>query len=219
MAIAYDNASGSSTGSASSLTYSHTCSGSNRILFVFVCRFNTQTISSVTYGGVTCTFIAESTVAGSEPVAVYYLVAPATGANNVVITLSGASFIFASSSSYTGAKQTGQPDGSATGKATSTSHAISVTTTADNCWGVAAYRAEGDGATSAGAGTTLRYNIAGGTQLYDSNGPKTPAGSLTLTATSLNQTVDRAMVTFSPALPLVNKIFQKSQAVFRASYI
>lgn len=197
MAIAYDASAGSSTGSASSLTYSHTCSGSDRILFVFVCRGNTQTISSVTYNSVAMTFIAESIVAGSQPVAVYYLVAPATGANNVVITLSGATFIFSSSSSYTGAKQTGQPDGSNTGKASGTSHAISVTTTADNSWGVAAYRAEGDGVTSAGSGTTLRNNS--GIQLYDSNGPKTPAGSLTLTATSVSQAVDRAMATFSPA--------------------
>lgn len=214
MPIAYDNASGSSTGSASSLTYSHTNAGN--IIIPFVCRGNTRTISSVTYAGVSCTFVVESTVAGSQPVAAYYLLAPAAGANNVVVTLSGATFMFSSCASYTGAKQSGQPDGSASGKANSTSHAISVTTTADNCWGVAAYRAEGNGITAAGAGTTLRNNS--GIQLYDSNGPKTPAGSLTLTATSLNQDVDRAMVTFSPALPLVNKVFNKSQAVFRSYF-
>lgn len=72
-----------------SITFSHTCTGSDRILYVCCGQnANTETVTSITYGGVAMTKIIEGTT--SAYAVIYGLVAPATGANDVVITWSDA---------------------------------------------------------------------------------------------------------------------------------
>src|SRR5437016_3064177 len=105
MAIARDN---NSLGafSASPLTFSHTCTGSNLILFVYVWKnATTDLINTVTYNGVTMTAVnAGVTDGASDYGKMYYLLNPATGAHNVVVTVSSGS-VAAYAASYTGVSQ------------------------------------------------------------------------------------------------------------------
>jgi len=181
--IAFD-ASATGLAVASSLTYSHTCTGSDRILLVNMWCGASRTISSITYNGVTMTELANLALGGGERNAVYYLVAPATGANNVVITLSGSATIVGLSNSYTGVLQATPIDASRTetGLDTGTTYAEAITSVADNCWSVWFSRQYAGGTTTAGADTVLRASefVTYGAFSADSNAAITPAGSRTM---------------------------------------
>lgn len=202
MAIAFDSSTyGASAGAASSITFSHTTSGSDRILFVYVTINNTNTVS-VTYGGNAMTSIAVNTGSFNHYQSLWYIIAPTSGANNVVVSVSSAT-IRAYAASYTGAAQTGQPDASVVpAEATTTSYATSLTTVADNCWIVWGMSAMSGAALTAGTHTTVRHQpevTAFGAAFCDSGALFTPAGSSTLTVTSSSQLFCSIMASFSPA--------------------
>ena len=202
MAIATDATSNGSA-SATTVTVSHTCTGDDGILFVGCWIQNsTDQMTSVTYNGVAMTQIGKINNAGTDSTYLYYLIAPATGANDIVMTKSGTDLGYVIGSSYTGASQTGQPDASTTNTgATVTSLTTSVTTVADNTWTVLMMKAS-DSTNSAGTGTTLRIDGPGNDQtgIYDSNGAITPAGSTSLQTTAgTNRSWAHIMASFSPA--------------------
>lgn len=207
MAIAFD-AQASSTGSGTTLTYSHTCTGSNLILIVGIQTYLASaggiTISSVTYNGVAMTsFGTLQRTLNAEYQYMYYLVAPATGAHNIVITTTTAmDYIGGSSASYTGANQTGLPD-SYTTYAAQTSTAVTTTTTtiANNCWLMGFYVSDGGGGWTAGTNTTGRAT-AGNAQFFDSNSVQTPAGSHSMTATHNNFILSGQMISIAPFVPV-----------------
>jgi len=110
--IAIDNTSSANTGTAtaSSLTWSHTvgAAGTNRILIVGVSIRNSssQTVSGVTYAGTGLTLVGQTTNSTNARVEIWRLIAPATGANNVVVTLSAAARFVGGAASFTGVSQT-----------------------------------------------------------------------------------------------------------------
>lgn len=202
MAIAFDSSTyGASAASAGTLTFSHTTSGSDRILFVYVTIQNANSVS-VTYAGNAMTSIHVNTGSFSHYQSLWYIIAPTTGANNVVVTATSAT-IRAYASSYTGASQTGQPDASVVpSEATTTSYARALTTVADNSWIVWGMCAMSGAALTAGATTVVRHQpevTAFGTAFCDSGTLFTPAGSSTLTVTSSSQLFCSIMASFSPA--------------------
>ena len=83
-------------GSGGTLTKSHTvAAGTNRVLMM---KYDlqevtgSQTISGITYNGVALTYVTnseENTGVTWERVGFWYLIGPATGANNLVVTMSG----------------------------------------------------------------------------------------------------------------------------------
>jgi hypothetical protein len=205
MAIAFDNATDGGNATATSLTFSHTCgSGSSRVLLV---GFNGDSIggaddiTGVTYGGVSMSPLAKVTVAasGDRITYMYGLIAPATGANNVIISASSSHVLQGGASSYTGAKQTGLPDATNTNvsSAGATSLDTSVTTVADNAWIVLVENCYNFGeAPIAGAGTQRRVfdGTNGGWGLFDSNGPFTPAGSHSIGTTRSSNPFNLAII-------------------------
>lgn len=94
MAVTLDATSSVFTSAGSSTTLSHTTSGANRGLLVFVgieTALGAPTVSSVTYAGVSMTLVRSDAVAsGSVRSEIWKLAAPASGANNIVVTLSAA---------------------------------------------------------------------------------------------------------------------------------
>ncbi|NOS67921.1 MAG: hypothetical protein HOO67_06210 [Candidatus Peribacteraceae bacterium] len=93
MAIALDVSDTGNVAAASSLTFSHTCTGSNLMLIVGAHAEDATTadrvVNSVTYAAVGMTKIDEQSVNGTNTSSQWYLFGPATGANNVVITWAG----------------------------------------------------------------------------------------------------------------------------------
>lgn len=193
MAIAFDAETGAFTNSSSgTLTFSHTCTGSNLALYVAVCTSGATTVTGITYNGVAMTLVDSYAATGQGAVTdncLYMLTGPATGSNNVVVTASASgSLIYAQSSSYTGAAQTGQPPHQTKNSANS---ATSLTTTVntssapstDNCWVIGGYFMDGNFTVSAGASTTLRStnaSIKNWLGMMDGNAAVTPAGSSSL---------------------------------------
>ena len=191
MAIAFDATSDGGQGNpVASLTFSHTCTGSNRFLVVAVMGSTVaDRITGVTYAGTAMTRLdVFQILSGDRYVYLYYLVNPASGANNIVISSSPDDFIAGCGASYNGVKQTGQPDASQTTTAYNLTINNTLTTIANNCWHLGGgYSANG---VNAGAGTTRRIMVSGGAQmaLFDNDGAITPAGSHTIQMTNNNDT-------------------------------
>lgn len=206
--IAFDTAI-EGTATSTSLTYAHTCTGTNLVLIVFVFTYGIagrDSITGVTYNGVAMTQVPtngkQQSIAGDQYGYCYYLVNPASGANNVVVSMSESATIRGLSLSYTGVKQTGQPD--ASGKKTTqgtTSITNAVTTVADNSWLVVGASGHDVGAPVASTGVTSRYSIDGVTMVGDSGAAITPAGSFSQTLTSgSNEKFNMLQISISPIL-------------------
>jgi len=177
MAIAFDASIDGGSASATSLTFAHTTSGSDRILFVYAFH-NTTTdrITGATYAGAAMTLVDKvSNASGVGFSYLFYLIAPATGANNVVISANASVFIAGMASSYTGAKQSAQPDAFVTYNTPASSAAtVTLTSIANNSWTVIGIGCN-TASPGAGAGTTSRHSNANGLALMDSNAAITPA--------------------------------------------
>lgn len=207
--IAFDAAvNGGIVNPGTSRTWSHTCTGSDRILFVAVfgdlltSDATGAKITGATYNGVAMTLLDKVTppASGERWLYLYYLINPDTGANNVVVSASSSIVIAGNSASYTGVNQSGQPDATNKGTASSTTSITrSLTTIADNCWTFMAGKASG-GNVTAGSGSTMRSTENNDLGIFDSNGAITPAGSTSMTMNSSITTVFSAvMASFSPS--------------------
>lgn len=203
MAIAFDAASNGGSNSVTELTVSHTCTGDNRILFVGIqTSGGTDNVSGVTYATVAMTRI--NTIAtggiGNNRSFLYYLIAPATGANNIVVTATASVNIRIANGSYTGARQSGVPDASGTANAASpaTSVSKSITTVADNSWTVS-HGVDAAATLSAGTGTTQRAVFSTASSIFgDSNGAITPAGAYSMAWNHTAEDIGMTMASFAP---------------------
>ena len=194
MAIAFDAASNGIQGTATSWTWAHTCTGSDRILFVF--GHQVSNISGVTYAGVSMSILGPV-----GDVALWYLVNPATGTNNVVASGSNNYSRFCSSS-YTGI-DTSRGVLASAGPSGNTPLVGTLVTPEANCWLVMCGR--GSGTLTAGANTIARANPGGDGQelLVDSNGPRS-AGSNSVTIQGNSGTYYGVVADFAPVpIPVV----------------
>lgn len=180
MAIAFDACTNSGVISGTSATFSHTTSGSNRTLIVAVRTLTSNdSVTAITYNGVSMTLVnsGKNQTSSNQNMYtyVYCLVNPASGSNTVSITQNVSRNIIAHAVSYTGTKQTSQPDGA------SYDSALGVTSitrtdgpsTVDNCWmllyGVVD-SVSGSVTISSGTGDVQRSDTGNVHGFYDSNG-------------------------------------------------
>lgn len=210
MSIAFDAVSNSEHGNNNTdLTWSHTCTGTDRFLAVFfyITNATADPLVDVTYAGVTMTQ-ALPRVAKDGSVTeysyAYYLINPTAGANNVVINVDNIlnHFIIAGAVSYTGCDQTTQPNTTSSNHASAaTSATTTVTTTIDNCWAALSLFPDSDVTPTASTNSTQRGTIgsAGPFVLYDSNGPATPAGSFSQVQTFDSSSYVTMQIAFQPS--------------------
>ncbi len=85
-------------------TFSHTVSGADRLLLVSVIAADTAGISGVAYNAVPMTRVAEIDSYGRQ-IELWKLVAPASGAHNVVVTMASGQESVATAASFTGVDQ------------------------------------------------------------------------------------------------------------------
>ncbi len=208
MAINFDATGGGSYNAGTSYTFSHTCSGDNRILFVSVMGGTSDTITGVSYNSNSLTLIDKQQV-GTYWSYLFYLIAPSTGANNVVISSSSSINIFGSSASYTGVKQTSTiEDFDKSGATSATSISITSASTTNGAWMISQISPSSNpGNLSAGSGTTAR--VLGGALNYagivDSNSGF--LGNYTLNISSgSSQNLQMISAVFSPATAPVSFI-------------
>ena len=216
MAIAFDTSAKTAyVDNVTSLTLSFTTTGSERALVVFVNTVDPtgDIISGVTYGGTAMTLIDKTVrYTGTNWTYLFYLLNPASGANDIVASFTESSAhaqIFASS--YTGVNQTAiDAQNKNTGTGT-TSVTVSITTVADNCWlvGGGAY----ESGISAGANTVIRQHESLGSGIIDSDGAKSPPGSYSLNLTQNSGNFGIVAVSLAPIIPsLIKKVAGVLQA-------
>lgn len=180
----FDQAGGFSPVTASSYTISVTvAANSNRGLDVGFYLFSgggapaAGVVTSVTHNGVAMTLM-DSAAQGNERAFLYRLVNPATGTNNVVITLSSSIACEGAWASYYNVNQEQAYDSKSTGTQASGTTVVTTTTTVhDNCRVVMFARNNVANFSSFTNGTirvASRNNTIG-------DGTKTPAGALAIT--------------------------------------
>lgn len=192
--IQFDAASNSGYQTAqSTYSWSHTCTGSNRYLTVGISMLSVggASVSSITYNSVALSLIkAQASAVGAIRSELWGLVAPTTGSNTIVVTLSASLDSAAGAVSYTGVEQTTPYEAANSATATNVGAAdatVNVTTVADNDWTFDNVATD-DTAITVGAGQTSRSNVTGtlGSGAMSSEGPKTPAGSVTMSWTNVD---------------------------------
>jgi hypothetical protein len=162
--IAFNAArSGHNGGGASTVSWSHTTgSGSNRIMIVGVSiRVATVTVSSLTYGAQSLTFLRADTHPSSTIRSeIWYLIAPASGTATVTVTLSGTSRAVGGSCTFTGVVQTSPIDVSngATGSSSSPSGSVTVVTANSILLGHLAISGSSNTVSSEGSGQTATWD-------------------------------------------------------------
>lgn len=201
--ISFDNSTfdNNADSQSTSHTTAHTVgSGSNRILWVGVRGFTDDRVTGVTYNGVSMTQITKRTRTGCGYL--FMLVNPATGNNNVVVSMSPADFAYVTVMSYDGAAQTGQPDSFSGNDTASDIQAHATTTTvADNSW-LVSFQYNGATQFATGTNSFMRsWNPTyGATVGADTNSPQTPAGdhAMTLTYGASPSYFNMLIASFSP---------------------
>lgn len=170
-------------GAAGPFTVSYTVTGPNAMLGVGILQ-DSATPPTVTFNGVSARIGPGTNAAISNPT--YYLfqarlkVASTTTANIVVTKAAAATDLWADAASWnTDIEQTNTPDAEAGAEVTADPYTMALTTIADNCW-LWGYGYDTDGTPStAGANTVVRVTnaVASILKIFDSNGPRTPAGA------------------------------------------
>lgn len=204
MAIAFDTSSFNSWTTGTSHTLSHTCSGYDRLLVVTLyINSNSDRITNVTYNSISMSRINFINNWSSEWIYMYYLLNPSTGTNNIVATTSSSTTVIMQNTSYNEVSQTWQPNISwVSWYATRTTTETFLTTTIDNCWTIWIFRTWTN--MTAISGTTLRTWVNATLQIWDSNWPKTPAGSTSLWVTHTSSTSASIIASFSPSINTTN---------------
>lgn len=201
--IAFDASATGTTGSGATISWSHTCTGSNLILWVFVegGNANTTDITGVTYNSVALTKANAYVNNQNRGSYLWYLINPATGTNTVTVSNSSGAFAAASSCSYTGVKQSGQPDSSGTGTtASGTSVTASTTVVASGCWLVGGTRfTSASPVLTAGAGTTKRASSSAEMFIGDSNGTVSTGSQSLVFNNAETGVADAVVCSFAPA--------------------
>lgn len=184
---------------ATSLTYAHTCTGTNLLLFVVVGYADSASdlITGVTYNGVAMTRIGtRKSSTNNDRSYLYALQAPATGANNVVVSRSSSGNIESGALSFTGAQQSVTMDSTANGEATATTITETTTVVTANSFLIGALYA--NRAQTGGANTTVTSNALNLRGLYSTASVSTGAQSLVSTQSDSTRSC-WFMASFAPA--------------------
>jgi len=180
MPIAFDAATSGQNDGQASITLAHTVSGSDRLLVVKTHAEDNANpshlpVTGITYNGVALTKILhkEDTAAENDRTEIWYLIAPSTGTNNVVINFTDAvDGCVVAAESYTGVSQTSPLDTSASFTTTSLGPAqVALTTAEDNELIVDAAQTLSSSRTlTTNSGQTQTYNVQNAGQLRAAGG-------------------------------------------------
>ena len=192
-ALTFDAAShADGTENASSLTFSHTTSGSERFLLVCVSHWNSATVrqvSGITYGGQAMTLgRREKNSGGNDTAELWYLNNPPSGANDVVVTMSGTTSGWkAGAMSFTGVNQT-TPRGAFTGaNGTATPATVDVASASgDVCVDCLEYFADAAATPSLGANQTENYSDEATQDVWGASSRETATGATTTMSWTLS---------------------------------
>jgi len=196
----------SGTTSGTILTYSHTCSGTDRYLAVSLAtHVSVGVVNGVTYAGAAMTLIGGHNGANNTRIQLWGLVNPATGANNIVVSKQGSSAIRAMSYSFNGVNQTSPINASLvyprTDWISKTTFNPSLTASATGTIGVLAFFADSGPALTAGTNSTLEVQeITAFGQSIARNTSPVSGTTVQITMTSASQGFAGVMAALNPSV-------------------
>lgn len=201
--IAFDTEVQSAQTPSANIALTMTNTGSTDLIFVGCPNQNTGGIAGANINGSPMTLV-DSQLArdGVTTVRLYYFVATTT-VNKLSITRSTTTNQWTCfMTSYSGARISSIPDASTKGTTSTNTMTGTVTTVADNDWGVfVAY--DGNGGMGASTGSTLRGSIvASAYGMFDTNSALTPPGSHSMSVTDAGSGTSAGfvMAAFAPAV-------------------
>ena len=208
----FDAASSSGNETNNTLTFSHTVGArNNRLLVVGTVSLGSSGnyAQGVTYNGVSMSEItaARANIASTSPGSVYlsatmwYLVAPATGSNNVVVTHTGSPRVRATAVSLQGVNQSTPVENGASATGTSTTPSVDVTTQDDD-WVVDMMSYGATGGATAGASQTEQTEINGGLHSAASSTEEATGTSTTMSWTITSDEWTASAVAVNPVTPI-----------------
>ncbi len=183
MAVVFDAVSSASSAVATSLTFAHTCTGTDRAIGVGVILNATLVPTGVTYNGVALALeVSQEISSGGNFSRLYELENPASGANNVVVTIGAEVQLVCGAVSVVGADQTDCVSGNAVASGSSSSPSVTITSATGEL--VLAVICSGGVSWTAGTGETERWDLtnpAGGNSGW--GGTEAGAASVTINPT------------------------------------
>ena len=187
MAVAFDATANANGNGVTSLSFSHTCTGSDLCLVVGSGSSSPGTITALTYAGAALTLIGALTSSNTfQRVEQWRRIAPATGANTVAVTYDVANQCVAGSISFTGVDQATPVAGYASATGLSTTPSVTVTSAVGNMVVDATVIDDGTAVTP-GAGQTERWDVqAGAIGVRGSGSTEAGAVSVVMDWTSLS---------------------------------
>ena len=204
------------TGSGSSLTYSHTSNGDP--LFVSAVRFSSggnQTITAVTFGGVALTKVAAAVDSNSSDW--WWLAAPVAGTANIVITTVGGSWIASGARNVNLSDLTGAPRFRfASANASSTAPSVTITSEVGGLVLDAVYSDSNNQVFTVGAGQTQQFaqNSIANTDSKTAGSSEAGAASVTMSWTlSISDAWSISALSITQ-MPTGMQILQKSTKYF-----
>jgi len=216
MAIVRDAVSNGGGDTDTSITVSHVCTGGKLILFslIILVSDTADKITSVTYNSVAMSLI--NSVTSSHRTSLYYLLLPANGTHDVVVSLSSgvAGGTYVRNASYTGVEQVA-PTIQTTSTAASTTCANTLTSTVNNSIHVAGFTGNASYPASCTNGTLVE-----GQQLAESNPLLiTPAAAHTMTGNfDPSQNIQTNGVIVAPFIAVTTTNYLKSYRNDRLSF-
>lgn len=177
-AIAYDTSNQSQSVVSATTSHSLTCSGTNNVIMLqVVLQDSAKTLSAITVDGNSATIIGSSQTGDDKQYMYYYKTATAATYSISATQSSSGSYIALTSACYSGVDQTSPINASSQG---GPSTPATVVSTVDNAWGVMVAENTAGGVPGAGTGSTQRQVTFDSATFFDSNGPKTPAGTISM---------------------------------------
>lgn len=200
MAIAHDADSGAQGVFVNTISWNHTCTGSELRLIVTMAYslIPGMAVTSVTYNTVPLTVVGSTlTAPGGIKSVTYELLNPDTGTHAIKLDTDNAGDILdCNATSYSGTNAAVSCSVIATDVASGTPTTTTGTTTINNAWTVLT----GSGGQTAGTGATKRgTSHSQNGCLYDSNAAITPAGSYSMTTSDVSNHAWK-MLEFGPSL-------------------
>lgn len=124
MAVTFDHATDGGIGAGSTMTFSHTCTGSSLVLILYIITYgSTVDPSAVTYNGSAMTKLNNVIENGSKG-SIWYLIGPPTGSNIVSVTVGAGVQTSMLAASFAGANNVNGFQSNASAGAASTSITI-----------------------------------------------------------------------------------------------
>ena len=180
------------------VTVSHTTTGSDTLMLIGANSTNaSDPFSSLKYATVDLTAVNANANPHTTNWCYHrYLIAPTTGTNNAVLESNNS---WMSVLTYSGVKQTGFPDSTATNTAVGTTFTVTTTVVASNCWISMTCPGFNADTTSAGTGTTMRgTGVDSGRQQADSNGTVSTGSQSLVAVYNVSSTGYGSIVSFAP---------------------